>query len=472
MSGTGGRRAKGRAIGQCLAMLAALVFAATPAQAQSPIRDAEIEQFIRDLSRPIFIAAGIPPDSVQILLLADKTINAFATASGGLLMGVHTGLITQADTPNQIAGVIAHEAGHFTGGHIIRGQDAYSAATAPMLVTLLLGAAAIAAGAPEAGIAVIGGGQQLALGQLLRYSRIQESAADQAGLTFLEAAGQSPYGLLEFFDTLRVGQVLLSSDIPSYATTHPLAAERLTILQRRAAESPYRDVKDPPEMVLRLKLAQAKIYGFLHPPETTLRIYPESDQSLPARYARAIAYYQSAAITVDRALAEIDSIIAEHPDNPYFHELKGQILFEHGRAGESVGPHERAVELAPNQPLLALNLGRSLLATERPEDTERAIAVLKNVVRIEPRDGFAWSQLAIGYGRQQDEGRALLATAESRYAYGDVISAHSFARRAQAELERNTPEYRQAVDIIASTAAKVEDARSQQRRRRNVSPLN
>ncbi len=416
------------------------------ASAQQLLRDEEIEQWIEDYSFPIFRAAGLPAEQINILLIGDPTPNAFA---GGLNMGIHTGLITLADNPNQIEGVIAHEAGHIAGGHTARSDEALASATRPMLLSLVLAAGAIAAGAPDAGIGLLGLGQTIGVANALKYSRGQESSADQAAETYLDRVGKSSKGLIDFFGKLRNFQVITGARINPYLQSHPLANSRMTALTERAENSEHYLRADDADEIKRLRMIQAKIKGFLQEPHFTMREYPLDDASDPARYARAVAYYRSAEI--DKGLAEIDRLIAAYPDNPYFHELKGQMLFEFGRIDASIEPHERSTELAPDKPLLRINLGRALIATEDKSRYPEAIDVLKSALRLEPDNSFGWFELARAYGGLDQIGLAHLATAESRYHVGAKAEANQFARRALAELEQGTPEYRKATDIIVAT---------------------
>lgn len=426
-------------------ILAFFSTAISPASAQL-LRDAEIEQWIEDYSFPIFRAAGIPAEQVNILLIGDPTPNAFA---GGLNMGIHTGLITLADTPNQIEGVIAHEAGHIAGGHTARSDEAFSSASRPIFLSLALAAAAIAAGAPEAGIGLLGLGQNIALANALKYNRGQESNADQAAVTYLDSVGHSSEGLIEFFGKLRNYQVITGARVNPYLQTHPLANQRMTALTSRAQRSSYFEHKDPPEEIERLRLIQAKIKGFLQEPHFTFREYPLSDESDPAYYARAVAYYRSAEI--DKGVEQVDHLIEVYPTNPYYHELKGQMLFEHGRIEESIEPHRASTKLAPSKALLRINLARALVATEDKSRYNEAITILKSALLLEPDNSFGWYELSRAYGGLDQIGLAHLATAESRYHAGSRAEANQFARRALAQLPRGTPDYQKASDIIVAT---------------------
>jgi predicted Zn-dependent protease len=442
-------------MGKALAALAvgAVLTTSCPAAAQSLLRDAEIEQWLDDYARPIFKAAGLPADQIDILIIGDPTPNAFA---GGLIMGIHTGLITTADAPNQVEGVIAHEAGHIAGGHSARSDEMMAAATRPMLLSLVLAAGAIAAGAPQAGMGILGLGQTIGMAEALSYSRGQEASADQAAVTYLDAHGRSSEGLIEFFGKLRNYEILSGRRANPYLRSHPLSNQRITALTERAAASPYKDVRDSPEDVMRLKLIQAKINGFLQETNVTLRQYPLSDQSDPARYARAVAFYRAGML--EKAETEIDRLIASAPNNPYYLELKGQMLFESGKVAESIEPHRRSVALAPGKALLRINLGRALVGLEDAALLPEAVKELKAALLLEPDNSFGWFELARAYGGLGQEALANLATAESRFHAGSRGEAALFARRAKDGLKAGTPEYRQALDIIA--AAQPRDGRS------------
>lgn len=433
-----------------LALLAALATAVAPisvsAQGISLLRDAEIEAYLDDYSRPIFAAAGLNPKSIQILVVNDPTFNAFA---GGRYMGVNSGLFTFAKTPNEIEGVIAHEAGHLAGNHSARTAEAIANAGRPMILGLLLAAGAIAAGAPEAGIGLLGLGQNVALADFLVYSRSQEATADQSSITYLDRLGHSTKGAMDIWSRMRNYQIITGQRVNPFLQSHPLANDRFSALQERAMASPYFDKQDSPEEMRRLHLIQAKIKGFLHEPHETLRDYPLSDQSDPAHYARAVAYYRNS--DIEKALKEVRILTAEHPEYPYFHELEGQILFEYGQTREAIEPNRKSVALLPNNALMRLALARSLLATSEPALIKEAEGELKRATLLEPDNSFAWYELARAYSEQGDDAKANLATAESRFHAGAMPDANQFARRALPGLERGTTEWRKAMDIILAT---------------------
>jgi predicted Zn-dependent protease len=443
-------------------LAAVLAITARPALAQSMLRDAETEAFFRDLTKPLAEAGGLDPRSVQVMLINDNSINAFV--AGGQNVFFHSGAITAADNVNQIQGVLAHELGHITGGHLVRFSDGTRAATGISLVSLLLGAAAIAAGAGDAGMAVLAGGQQAAMGKFLAYTRNQESAADQAGASFLAKAGLSGRGSIDFFKKLQNQEYRYA--IPqddSYARTHPLSGERIAALEEIYQKSSAWDRPVDPVIEKRFQRIKAKLAGFINEPARTLQLYPETDKSEAGRYARAYAWHKSA--YPDRAAAEVDALLATAPQDPYFLELKGQILLESGKVREAIPPLRQAVKLAPDQPLIAATLGHALISTEDKADAEEAKTILKAAVARDNSNPFAWYQLGIAYERDGDEARAALATAERYNLMGAPQMALPNARRALAALKTGTPDWLRAQDIVMVSEAEVDKNGKLKRRR-------
>ncbi len=436
----------------CLLILAIMALpSGARAQSISLIRDAETERMIRAYSNPILAAAGLQPSSVRIYLINDPAINAFVTV--GRRMFIHTGLILAADTPNQIVGVIAHETGHIAGAHVARFDDAAAAATTPALVTMALGILAVAAGAPDAGLALLLGGQHVAQRRFLSFSRIQEASADQAAVTYLDSLGISSQGLIEFFGKFRDQELLVPGRRDPFVRTHPLSSDRIGALRSRVAESPHTQKSDTPEDIRQLNLVKAKIRGFLDRPEVTFRRYPDSDTSQEARYARTVAHFQRG--SVDLALAEVDPLIATDPQNPYFRELKGQALFESGRPADAVVSYREAVQLLPTEGLFKLLLGQALLATDEVGTdkavAEQALVHLKAAARQDGENSFVWHQLAIAYSRLENETMANLATAERFYIAGNAGRAARFAARARSRLPPGSPEWNRANDILQAS---------------------
>lgn len=438
-------------IGAVVAMTALISFAA-PAAAQGTIRDAEIESTLRSYVDPIFLAAGLDPSRIELVILQDNSINAFVTNSH--TMYVHTGLIAAVETPNELKGVMAHETGHLAGGHVLRSREAAGHAMVPALVSVGIGILAIAAGAPDAGAALIAGSQQFAMADFVQFSQAQESQADQAAVTFMDAAGQSGEGLVDFASRqFRYNEMRSAQRVPPWMRTHPLWTDRIQALRQRVAGSEHRTAVDTPEEIEHLKLMQAKLFGYTENTARTYQKYPDADQSPAAHYARSIAAMRSSDFA--RADREAEALTRAFPNNPYYHELVGEILLTSGRIAESVPHQRRALELKPGNALLQINLARALLASNKRADTDEAITYLQAASHIEPDNATAWYELAQAYDSRGEEGMARLASAELRYAIGDWPAARSFAERARERLDQGTVSYQRALDISTLSETQV-----------------
>jgi predicted Zn-dependent protease len=430
----------------------ALAFAAVQsASAEEILRDSETELLFKDISRPLIQAAGLDPANVKIVLLHDDEINAFV--AGGQIVYIHSGLLTVADNANQLQGVIAHELGHVAGGHVIRAGEGYKVSTGITILSLVLGAAAIAAGAPDAGMGLIMAGQQAAMGSLFAFTRAQESTADLAGASYLSKAGISGKGSLQFFKKLQNQEYRLAIySKNSYDRTHPLSQERIDALTQIYTKDPAWNKPTDPAIEARFQRVKAKLIGYVNS-KNALTYYPESDQSIPAHYARAYAYHLGA--YPDKALSEADALLARMPDDPFFLELKGQILLESGKPADAIPVLRRAVHGAPDQPMIAVMLGHALIATENDKNYAEAKQVLKTAVNRDNDNPFAWLQLGIVYDHEGDEPRAALATAERNNLQDEPKLALASAKTAMAGLPSGTPDYIRAQDIAMVSEAEL-----------------
>ena len=421
--------------------------AVLPALGQSLIRDTEIEEILREWTDPILEVAGLEPNDVGLYIINDPSLNAFV--AGGQRIHLHTGLIMASDSARQIKGVIAHETCHIACGHTVTRTRAASVASRPALISIGLGVLAIAAGAPDAGAALIASSQQFAALNFFVHTRAEEAMADTMAVQYLAELEQSPMGIVEFFEKFRYQEVLSEARRYPYFRSHPLSSNRVRTTRRLAEESGFAEAPEDPEVVRQFEMMRAKLVGFLEQPARVFRDYPPTDMSVPARYARSISAMQVADLTT--ALKEIDSLIADEPENAYFHELKGQILFETGRPIESVGPLIEANRLLPGKARIQISLARSLLARDEDGDVALAEEALRDALIEEPNIPYAWTQLAIVFEKQGNRPMAQVATAEAAYNIGNYPRAYSFANRAILDLTPNTPAFRQASDIRNAT---------------------
>jgi predicted Zn-dependent protease len=427
--------------------LTALSLVTSPAMAQriSFIRDAEVENTIRAFATPVFTVAGLNASDIGVHIINDRSLNAFV--ANGLNLFINSGLLIRSQNPGQVIGVIAHETGHIAGGHLARIRDGMEGAMYETIVAMVLGAAIMAAGGGKgagAGAGVMSAGQQVGLRSALQYSREMESQADQAGCNFLERAGLSARGLMEFLSIIQGEELLSPSQQDPYVRTHPITTERVDFIRNFVAHQRHADAKPPAafdEMFVRMR---AKLMGYLEP-SRALAVYKETDTSLEARYGRAIAY--SRRPDYPRAFAAMDDLLRERPDDPYFLEAKAQMLMESGKVADSVPLYGRAVDALPDEPLLLTELAQAQLGTEKPELVKPAIANLEKAKQRDAQEFDVWRLLAVAYGRDNQLGLAALSQAELESLRGQKAAARTFADRAQKLLRPGTAPWQRADDI-------------------------
>lgn len=407
------------------------------------IRDAEIEHTLRMYSDPIFKAGGLKPSNVHIFIVNDDSLNAYV--AGGANMFIHTGLIKECATPDMLIGVMAHETGHIVGGHLARGTEQLKNAELGTIFTFVLGAAAAAASkSPDAAAAVIAGGQNSVMRNFLAFTRANEESADQAGLGFLDSLKISASGLNKVFELLRRNERQHTGSPDPYLLTHPLTTIRIDHVRNHIQTSPIPDGQYPKEFDLPHQRMVAKLYGFLETPERTMMRYPMSNKSIPARMARAIAYYKMP--DLNRSLAEMDSLIAESPSDPFFHELKGQILFENNKLPDALKSYQMAVKLLPDAPLILADLGKVELA-QNPPLLSSAVTHLEKSTSLDNSNASTWRMLATAYGKQGNGGMSALALAEEAELMDNPKTALSQIAQALTQLKQGTPAYQRALDI-------------------------
>jgi predicted Zn-dependent protease len=418
------------------------------------LRDAETEQLLRDYTRPILRAAGLEKQNIQVVIISDASFNAFV--ADGRRIFVNYGAILQSETPNQLIGVLAHETGHLAGGHLAKFRIQLESAQTGMIIAMLLGVGAMAAGAKsggnnglgDVGAAAVAGPQSMIMRSLISYQRTQEEQADRAGVKFLTATGQSAKGMVDTFKRFSNESLFAAHGADPYLQSHPMPADRVAALEQVALASPYWDKKDDPALQMRHDMVRAKISAFMERPDTVYHRYPLSNQTVPARYARAIVTYLHG--DMRDALAQIDGLIHAEPNNPYFYELRGQALLEGGKPDEAIEPLRKAVQLSSNAPLIEMLLGQALVGTDNKAHTDEAIAILKAAVSRETEAPIGYTQLAMAYGRKGDYAEADLASAQAAFLRGDNKTARDLASRAKTRFAIGTPGWVKADDIVSA----------------------
>ncbi len=427
------------------------------AHAESVIRDQEIESDLKVFMRPIFLAAGVSPTSVRFIILEDPELNAFV--AGGQNIFLHTGLILKTKNVDELIGVCAHETGHIAHGDIIRTRATYEHISMETLAAEILGvAAAIGAHSGEAAAAVTSASTSIGERAFLTHSREQETAADAAGISFLEEAHLPTDGILSFMQTLAGQDLLPTSEQSEYVRTHPLTQDRVNYLQDAVDKERvhYTAPAGWAEMHARIK---AKLMGYLQPDQAL----QNRGTDLPSQYGRAIAYYRKN--DVQKALDTLNPLIAANPKDPYFYELKGQILFENGRIEEAVAAYTKAVEFAPDSGLIRASYGHALL--ESTVDTKKrgdeAIKQLNASLQTEPLDPETHHMLAIAYGKGGQEGLSRLHLAEENLLENKPDNAITEAKLAQANLPKGSAGALQAADILEEARKNAKELKKRQK---------
>ncbi|MEO1491909.1 MAG: M48 family metalloprotease [Pseudomonadota bacterium] len=423
----------------------AVVLAAGAASALSLVRDAEIERTLRQMSAPIYQAAGLAPTSVEMYMVNDRSLNAFVV--GGRRIFLHTGLLRELETPEELLGVIAHETGHIAGGHEARRSINLRNAQGPALLGVLAGiAAGVAAGSPEVGVAAVSGSQGAVVRSILRNSRAEEASADQAAINYLTRAGVNPLGLQRVIERFRGQEVLSIGNLDPYVLTHPLGTERMSLMARSVAQAQNREWTMPPEIIYWHGRMRAKLRGFLVDPTRVLdRLEGEPDTEFNL-YQKAVALHRLPDPVAARRT--VDALIAKRQKDPFYLELKGQILHESGQAAEAVPYYRKASQIAPNEPLLKAALGRALLQLNEPRANAEALVILKEARSKDLADVAALRDLATAYERAGDVGMATLATAERYALVNNRKPAIQLARRAAKLLPQGSPGWLRAQDIL------------------------
>jgi predicted Zn-dependent protease len=443
-------RRYGRPLAFAAGVAASLAATAMPAMAQDDLRllrDTETEEMFASYEAPLAKAAGLNP-SPRVWLVQSSQLNAFASyGDPGENIFILSPMLLDMKTPNEMIGVMAHETGHIRAGHLIRGQAAMEKAAIPMLLAMLAGVAAAVAGAGQAGMVLMGAGQAIAQAQMIQFSQVQESSADQIAMQLLLATHQSPQGIYDTFTRFAADEARAAYKLNPYAADHPVGQDRLMNIETKLETSPYRNVKDSPQVTHTFEMVQAKLAGYTLPVAAALNRYPESDKSEPARYARAMVYLRQP--NLQKALAEIGSLIQDEPNNPYFYEVQGQIYLSMARPDLAIPAYQKSVNLKPiGAPQLRLALAVAELATDRPDMSQQALSNLKIANMTENDDVFTWYETAQAYSNLKNEPMANLATAESLYAGGAMAQAVQFAGRARRDLPQGTPDWERANDII------------------------
>ncbi len=408
------------------------------------LSDTEIDNTLRAYAKPLLEAGGIPPESIEINMIVDDTLNAFVTS--GNLMFFHTGMLLRTKSSSEVIGVMAHEIGHIAGGHAVTSSNGMSSASAISMLALLLGVAAgVASGNPEAGMAILLGGQRVAIGQMLSFSRSVESSADQFALHVLEDTGQSAQGLYDFFGILAGQEMLITASQDPYVRTHPLTRSRMATIRDALDRSEYSSKQSDPEFEREHRRLVAKLYAFLKPQSATLQRYPETDNSVEARYARSIAYYRRGQF--DKSLPIVNDLLADLPEDPYFWQIKGDMLLSKSDIDGAVDAYRHSLRHLPDAPEILIAMAHAMTQRQSSEYAKEAQAALNKALTIDRENAGAWDILARSYAYDDNPGMSAYAAAEKALLLGQFGQVARYTDEAEKFVEKDSPTWYRIQDI-------------------------
>lgn len=425
------------------------------------LSDTEIDSTLAEMARPVMEAGHLVPGTIHLHMIVDDSINAFVNSSTDMFL--NTGLLLKSKTPNEVIGVMAHETGHIVGGHTVMVSSDMAAVNSISLLSTLLGiAAGVATGNPEVGIAIMMGGQRAALGRFLSFTRSQEARADQFALQALEDSHQSSQGLYNFFERLYGEELLITTNPDPYMQSHPITTDRMEVVGAWVKKAHYTSAQDNPELVQKYRRMIAKLYAFLKPQIATLQKYPESDKSVEGRYARAIAYYRRGQF--DKALPIVDGLLTDLPKDPYFWQIKGDMLLSKAKIDDSVVAYREAIKFLPNAPEILTAMSRAMNESNNPDyflETERN---LKHALDLDPENPDAWDLLAAAYAHNDKLGLSAYAAAERAILMGQFGDVARYTIQAEKLLEKDTPIWYRLQDIKVLAQNSLHDMKGKRRR--------
>ncbi len=423
------------------------------------LSDTEIGMTLAAFGKPIFTAGGLDPNLIQIHMVVDDSINAFATRGNNMFF--HTGLLLKSSNSSQVIGVMAHEAGHIAAGHtIVTTKDMAGPNTISLLSTLLGVAAGVVSGKPDLGMAIMMGGQRAALGQYLTFSRGVESQADQFALKALQGSHQSAKGLYDFFGKLQEEQAMYVAKMDPYLSSHPINRERMDTVLAAMNASPYTNQPPDPELERQYRRMVAKLYAFLKPQVATLQRYPEKDTSVEARYARVIAYYRRSQF--DKAMPLVDGLIAEMPKDAFFWQIKGDMWLSRSKTEPAIEAYREALKVLPNATEIIVAMAHAMVES-RDDHSKEAQAALKHALALSPENPEAWDLLATAYNRDNNLGMSAYAASERAILTGQFGDVARYSNQAEKLLEKDTPTWYRLQDIKVSAQNALREMKDRRR---------
>ena len=375
-----------------------------------------LQEYVENLVYSMLPNAGLADNRVDILVVNNPSLNAFAVPGG--VMGVHTGLFLYAQTEDQLCSVIAHELAHLSQRHFARSVEAQQGNTITLMAGLLAGIVLAATTGSDAGLAVISATQAAALDSQLRYSRQNEQEADRIGLEVLTSSGRDPEAMKEMFEQMLIASRYVGFRAPEYLRSHPLTENRVNDAGNRARQFSARDYRANPDyelMQTRIRVAAADS------PQLAVREFGSAfrSQANPTnQYGLALAHQR--ALNMDDAIIEAHDLYQSNPNNHMYSLLYTDMLRETDRADEAEEILKNNLRFKPTSYSLNMALAESLNHQAKYDQASEVYRV-QTVAR--PNDALVWYEYAETLGLAGD----ILELHKARAEYFTLVGAYQRA---------------------------------------------
>jgi predicted Zn-dependent protease len=379
--------------------------------------DAEVTDYLTSVGYKL---AGAGPDSRQafsFFLMVDPQVNAFALPGG--FIGINSGLLLTAQSESELAGVMSHEIGHVVQRHFSRmlssQKDTQIAALAGLAVAILM-----ARSNPDVSQAAMLGSQAGSIQSSLNFSRANEQEADRVGFQILEKAGFDPSAMAIFFERMLNATRFYQTTAPAYLRTHPLTTSRISDMQNRAQNLPYRQVPDS----LEFQLMRAKLKAAQDTPAESVKFFEESLKErkylseAASRYGLVEALMR--ARDFSRAARELEVVRMSLPASPIIEALSARLSVAAGNLTAALRIYREALRGFPAYRALVYGYAETLLRVNQPEE---ALKLVESRLQYAVSDYRLYQLQARAYAALNKGMQQHRALAEAYFRTGNVRTA-------------------------------------------------
>ena len=399
------------------------------------INDTEIENFLYEIVKPLSDSANIK--NLKINIVNDDSFNAFV--SGGNIVFINSGLLVDIDDINSLQAVIAHELGHYLGGHLIQLSEKMKKEMYKSIIIQSLGIGLLATGNGNLGTGLIAGGGGVGKQGLLSFSRDEERLADDLGVDLMQKSNLNPKGFVKVFTSMQNKSFVIESKISPVNINHPLTSERLKNIKDKISKLSSKKYKKFDDR--KLKFVKAKLVGYLKDSKSVKILYPENKKDLYSLYANSISNMQSGNLKI--AKKQINTLIEKDKNNPFFYEILGEIEYKSGHFDKSIEAYEKTLLKVSNPSQIQTALAIVLSEYNRKGDKDYAISLCKKSLLKEP---FALTYFILA--KLYNDERSNWAFAEYYNLFHDKEKTKFYSKKAIDKLPKKTPEYIKSKDLL------------------------